>query len=86
MREVLRSNNYAFYLFAENASFVRHYYRNIHFAAVSAVPGDINYLVLEYSRSLSGSETRAGFFQTQSLSAIHYCICAVFFCLSLSLL
>ena len=29
---------------------------------LSAVPGDVNPLVLEYSRSLSGSETRAGFF------------------------
>ena len=45
--------------------------RNGHFAALSAVPGDINCVVLQYSRSLSGSETRAGFFTlNHSLSFI----------------
>ena len=47
------------HLFDENASFVS---RNFHFGALSAVPGNVNYFVLDSSPSLSGSEMRAGFF------------------------
>lgn len=46
--------------------------RNVRFAALSAVPDDVKCLALECRRSLSGSETRAGYWSLSfSLSSLH---------------